>query len=146
MIMNNLAKTNIVHGLNNMIFQLTVPKSNFSSAMETIEKMVKKLKPSDLGASYSGKSMAALKRTNKGAKEFDMRFQQNGEMLNIITSFTTIAIPATGTADVAVILPGHILMQMHDAFQNKESLSLILSGSTLKIDSLTIPCSVVSYN
>lgn len=129
-----------------MTFQIIVQKNNFTSAMAEIEKMVKKLKPSDLGASYSGKSMASLKRTNKGAKEFDMRFQLNGDMLNIITSFTTIAIPATGTADSAVILPGHILMQMHGAFANKETLNITLSGSAIKIDTLTLPCSVIELN
>ena len=133
----------IVNKRSSKTFQISVTNNNFMSAMVTIEKMVKKLKPCDLNATYSGKSMAALKKTNKVTKEFDMKFQLNGEMLNLVTSFTTIAIPATGTADVTVILPGHILMQMHDTFKNKEKLNFNLSGSSFKIDTLSLPCTVM---
>lgn len=126
-----------------MNFNIEAPGKEFVTAMINIEKMVKKLKPLDLKAEYSGKSLAALKRTNKGEKAFDMMLQRSGSQLNIITSFITISIPAMGTSDAAVILPGHLIMKMYSTFLKTETLSFSLSGTLLKFGTLSMPCTVI---
>ena len=126
-----------------MTFSVVVPGKDFVTAMANIEKMVKKLKPLDLKAEYSGKSLAALKRTNKGEKAFDLMLQLSGANLNIITSFTTISIPATGTADAAVVLPGHLIMKMYSTFPKSEAVNFSLSGTQLKIGTLSMPCTMI---
>lgn len=126
-----------------MNFNIKVQGKEFASAMMNIEKMVKKLKPLDLKAEYSGSSLAALKRTNKGEKTFDLILQRSGLQLSIITSFTTISIPATGTSDAAVVLPGHLIMKMYSTFPKSETVSFSLSGTLLKIGTLSMPCTVI---
>jgi hypothetical protein len=126
-----------------MNFNIEVPGKEFVTAMMNIEKMVKKLKPLDLKAEYFGKSLAALKRTNKGEKVFDLMLQRSGLQLHLITSFTTISIPATGTSDAVVFLPGHFLMKVYSTFPNTGTVHFSLSGSSLKIDTLSIPCTVI---
>lgn len=126
-----------------MNFNIEVPGKEFVTAMMNIEKMVKKLKPLDLKAEYFGKSLAALKRTNKSEKAFDLMLQRSGLQLNIITSFTTITIPATGTSDAAVVLPGHLIMKIYSTFSKNQTVNFSLSGDLLKIGTLSVPCTII---
>ncbi|MBV5327011.1 MAG: hypothetical protein JZU65_05145 [Chlorobium sp.] len=126
-----------------MNFNIEVPGKEFVTAMMNIEKMVKKLKPLDLKAEYFGDSLIALKRTNKGEKVFDLMLQRSGLQLHIITSFTTISIPATGTSDVVVFLPGHFIMKVYSTFTKNEAVNFSLSGALLKVGTLSIPCAAI---
>lgn len=124
-----------------VVFDISVATNDFKAAMKSIEKTVKTLKPLDLKAEYCGKSLAALKRTNRANKLFDMELQFDGVKLKIVTSFATIPIPATGTASVSIVISGHTMVQVYSTFCNKE-LHFKLAETSVRIDTLKVPCSV----
>lgn len=88
-------------------------------------------------------ALARLKKANKGKKPFDFVLQYDGASLLLVTPGATLPVPATGSADVKIGLPGQVMVRMQGTFPSVESLRFSLNGTSLKIDRLTMPCTVI---
>lgn len=87
-------------------------------------------------------ALKLIKKNNKGKKTFDLTMVFAGSTLQIETLSASVEIPVTGKARASITLPGQIMLRLHDTFPNKNPLNLSLSGATLKIESLSMPCRV----
>lgn len=87
-------------------------------------------------------ALKQVKKVNKGKKPFDFVLEYDGASLLLVTPCAILQVPATGSADVKICLPGQVMARMQGTFSKVEFLHFCLSGSALKIDRLTMPCSV----
>jgi hypothetical protein len=88
-------------------------------------------------------ALKQVKKANKGKKPFDLVLEHDGATLLLVTPLVTLPVSATGSADVKISLLGQVMVRMHGTFPSVESLRFCLNGSSLKIDRLTIPCTVI---
>lgn len=84
------------------------------------------------------------KKFNKGKKPFDLALRFDGTSLLLETPMATLAASASGTADVRILLPGRMMLLMQGTFPSIDLLRFCLNGSSLKIERLTIPCTVIN--
>ena len=88
-------------------------------------------------------ALKQVKKANKGKKPFDLFLEYDGSSLLLVTPFVTMPVPAPGSADVKILLPGQVMARMYGTFPSVESLRFTLSGKSLKIDRLTLSCTVL---
>jgi hypothetical protein len=86
------------------------------------------------------KALKQIMKFNKGRKPFDLTLEYDGTSLLLVTTPVTIPIPATGSADVKIVLPGKSITGLRGLFP--AILRFTLNGNALKIDRLTMPCTV----
>jgi hypothetical protein len=87
-------------------------------------------------------ALKLVKKANKGKKPFDLVLEFDGASLLLDTPLVTLPVSATGSADVKIGLPGQMMVRLYGTFPAVESLRFCLNGSSLKIDRLTMPCTV----
>ncbi|MBK5273683.1 MAG: hypothetical protein JJE30_01345 [Desulfuromonadales bacterium] len=87
-------------------------------------------------------ALKLIKKNNKGKKPFDLTLEFCGSTLRLESLFATVEIQVTGRAIASITLPGQIMLRLRETFPNKNPLQVSLSGTTLKIESLSMPCRV----
>lgn len=88
-------------------------------------------------------ALKQVKKANKGKKPFDLVLEFDGASLLLDTPLVTLPVSATGSADVKIGLPGQVMVRMQGTFPSVESLHFSLNGASLKIDRLTMPCTII---
>ncbi len=88
-------------------------------------------------------ALKQIKKANKGKKPYDLLLEYDGSSVLLVTPFVTMPVPATGSADLIISLPGQVMVRMYGTFPVVESLHFSLSGTSLKIGRLTLPCTVI---
>lgn len=126
------------------MFNVTVSGKKLKPVLKSIGKVAKKQKGSGTGGGFISQSLADLKKANLRPISVDMQFSLFSEGLCITTDFSDDLIPASGAADVSIILPqGGSLAEIFDTFPPGDvQFVLSDSGTSVKIGSVSLPCRV----
>lgn len=102
-----------------MTFDISIPREEFDNALQKIRK------------------------AHRGKYAFDLYLGWEDGGLRMVARNTSLKVPATGTADVRIVLPGRRIIGFEGTFQNLDRLHFCMTGNVLRIERLTMPCEVM---
>lgn len=102
-----------------MTFDISIPREEFDNALQKIRK------------------------AHRGKYAFDLYLGWEDGGLRMVTRNASLKVPATGIADVRIVLPGRRIIGFECTFPNLDLLHFCLTGTVLRIERLTMSCEVI---